>query len=84
MAELFQIGVNTVNHHLKDIYDDGELQREATIRQYRIVRLEGSREVARDIEHYSLPVILAVGYRVHSHRGMQFRQWNTADARRSK
>jgi hypothetical protein len=68
MAELFQIGVNTVNHHLKEIYDDGELQREATIRNYRIVRLEGNREVTREIEHYSLPVILAVGYRVRSHR----------------
>jgi hypothetical protein len=78
MAELFQIGVNTVNHHLKEIYDDGELQREATIRQYRIVRQEGRREVSREIEHYSLPVILAVGYRVRSHRGTQFRQWATA------
>jgi len=78
MAELFQIGVNTVNHHLKDLYGEGELQREATIRNYRIVRLEGSRQVAREIEHYSLPVILAVGYRVRSHRGTQFRQWATA------
>ena len=78
MAELFQIGVNTVNHHLKEIYEDGELQREATIRQYRIVRSEGRREVTREIEHYSLPAILAVGYRVRSHRGTQFRQWATA------
>jgi hypothetical protein len=78
MAELFQIGVNTVNHHLKEIYDQGELPREATIRQYRIVRSEGRREVAREIEHYSLPAILAVGYRVRSHRGTQFRQWATA------
>jgi hypothetical protein len=78
MAALFQIGVNTVNHHLKEIYADGELPREATIRKYRIVRLEGGREVSREIEHYSLPVILAVGYRVRSHRGTQFRQWATA------
>jgi hypothetical protein len=78
IAELFQIGVNTVNHHLKELYDDGEVQRGPTIRYYRIVRLEGSREVAREIEHYSLPVILAVGYRVRSHRGTQFRQWATA------
>lgn len=78
IAELFQIGVNTVNHHLKEIYDDGELQRGATIRQYRIVRLEGSREVARTVEHYDLQAILAVGYRVRSHRGTQFRQWATA------
>jgi hypothetical protein len=78
IAELFQIGVNTVNYHLKEIYDEGELQREATIRQYRIVRLEGAREVSREIEHYSLPAILAVGYRVRSLRGTQFRQWATA------
>lgn len=78
MAELFQIGVNTVNHHLKELFDDGEIQREATIRQYRIVRLEGRREVSREIEHYSLPAILAVGYRVRSARGTQFRQWATA------
>jgi hypothetical protein len=78
IAELFQIGVNTVNHHLKEIYEEGEQPREATIRQYRIVRLEGGREVAREIEHYSLPVILAVGYRVRSQRGTQFRQWATA------
>ncbi len=77
MAELFQIGVNTVNHHLKELYEDGELQREATIRKYRIVRSEGGREVRREIEHYSLPVILALGYRVRSHRGTQFRQWAT-------
>lgn len=78
MAELFAIGVNTVNYHLKAIFAEGELRPEATIRYYRIVRLEGSREVSREIEHYSLPVILAVGYRVRSHRGVQFRQWATA------
>ena len=78
MAELFEIGVNTVNHHLKEIYADGELQEAATIRKYRIVRSEGKRQIAREIEHYSLSVILAVGYRVRSHRGTQFRQWATA------
>ena len=77
MAELFQIGVNTVNHHLKGIYRDGELVPEATIRQYRIVRREGEREVARNVEHYSLEAILAVGYRVRSQRGTLFRQWAT-------
>jgi hypothetical protein len=77
MAELFQIEVNTVNYHLKEIYDDGELHPEATIRNYRIVRAEGRREVTRQIEHYNLQIILAVGYRVRSHRGTQFRQWAT-------
>lgn len=78
MAELFQIGVGTVNHHLKAIYAEGELSPEATIRRHRIVRTEGKREVTREIEHYSLEAILAVGYRVRSHRGTQFRQWATA------
>lgn len=78
MAELFQIGVGTVNHHLKAIFAEGELPPEATIRHYRIVQNEGGREVAREVEHYRLEAILAVGYRVRSHRGTQFRQWATA------
>lgn len=75
IAELFEIGVNTVNYHLKAIFAEGELRPEATIRCYRIVRSEGRREVAREIEHYNLDAILAVGFRVRSHRGTQFRQW---------
>jgi len=78
MAELFQVTVPTVNEHLKGIYAEGELPAEATIRKFRIVRNEGSREVSREIEHYNLDAILAVGYRVRSHRGTQFRQWATA------
>ncbi len=78
IAELFQKDVRTISEHLGNIYDEGELGRDSTIRNFRIVRLEGSREVSREIEHYSLPVILAVGYRVRSHRGIQFRQWATA------
>src|SRR5213075_2837477 len=64
IAELFQITVPTVNEHLKGIFAEGELAREATVRSFRMVRAEGARQVARDIEHYSLPAILAVGYRV--------------------
>jgi hypothetical protein len=78
IAELFQITVPTVNEHLRGIFADREQSPEATIRKFRIVRSEGSREVSREIEHYSLPAILAVGYRVRSHRGTQFRQWATA------
>jgi len=78
LAELFQKDVRTINEHLVNIFEEGELSREATIRDFRIVRLEGTREVARDVEHYSLPAILAVGYRVRSPRGTQFRQWATA------
>ena len=75
IAELFQVTVPTVNEHLKGIFAEGELAPEATIRKFRIVRSEGVREVARELEHYNLPAILAVGYRVRSHRGTQFRQW---------
>ena len=78
IADLFQITVPTVNEHLKGIFAEGELAPEATIRKFRIVRPEGARQVAREIEHYSLPAILAVGYRVRSPRGTQFRQWATA------
>lgn len=78
MAELFDKDVRTINEHVRNIFDEGELAREATIRNFRIVRTEGDREVSREIEHYSLPVILAVGYRVRSPRGTQFRQWATA------
>jgi hypothetical protein len=78
IAELFQRDVRTINEHLVNIYDEEELIREATIRKFRIVRAEGSRQVARELEHYSLPAILAVGYRVKSPRGTQFRQWATA------
>ena len=75
MAGLFQIGVGTVNHHLKAIFAEGELAAGATIRRYRIVQTEGGREIAREVEHYNLDAILAVGFRVRSHRGTQFRQW---------
>ncbi len=75
IAELFEKDVRTINEHLVNIFDEGELRREATIRKFRIVRSEGNREVAREIEHYHLDAILAVGFRVRSHRGTQFRQW---------
>ena len=78
IAELFQKDVRTVNEHLVNIFEEVELSREATVRKFRIVRREGKREVAREVEHYSLEAILSVGYRVRSHRGTQFRQWATA------
>lgn len=78
MAELFQVTVPTVNEHLKGIFAEGELPSGASIRKFRIVRLEGARQVAREIEHYNLEAILAVGYRVRSARGTAFRQWATA------
>jgi len=78
ISELYQKDVRTINEHLVNVFEEGELSREATIRKFRIVRREGVREVGREIEHYSLPAILAVGYRVRSPRGTQFRQWATA------
>lgn len=77
MAELFQKGVPTINEHIKNIYAEGELTEEATIRKNRIVQVEGSREVEREVAFYNLEMIIAVGYRVRSHRGTQFRQWAT-------
>ncbi len=77
IADLFQVSVPTVNEHLSNIYSDQELDPEATIRKFRIVQTEGKREVFRNIDHYNLEAILAVGYRVRSTRGTQFRQWAT-------
>lgn len=78
MAQLFDVDVRTVNEHLKTIFSSGELSPEATIRNFRIVRQEGSRQVARQIQHYNLDAIISVGYRVNSIRATQFRQWATA------
>ena len=78
LAELFQTSVPNINLHLKAIYEEGELTEAATIKSYLIVRTEGARQVSREMLHYCLPAILAIGYRVRSHRGTQFRQWATA------
>ncbi|WP_161878475.1 virulence RhuM family protein [Alkalibacterium sp. MB6] len=78
ISELYQKGVSTINEHIKNIYREEELIESATIRKTRIVQTEGNRKVEREISYYNLEVILAVGYRVRSHRGTQFRQWATA------
>ncbi len=78
IAALFEVEVNTINYHLKEIYKSGELQEAATIRDFRIVQTEGKREVARDVEFYNLDVIISIGYRVNSQRATQFRQWATS------
>jgi hypothetical protein len=78
IAELYQVSVKTVSEHLTNIHAEGELDPRATVREFRTVQTEGSRSVARSIDHYSLDAILAVGYRVRSTRGTQFRQWATA------
>jgi hypothetical protein len=78
MAELFQTTPQNVTLHLKAIFAEGELAEEATCKEYLQVRREGEREVSRNLRHYRLEAILAVGYRVRSRRGTQFRQWATA------
>ena len=78
IAELFAKDVRTISEHLANIFEEGELSRGATVRNFRIVQQEGARQVTREIEHYNLEAILAVGYRVRSHRGTQFRQWASA------
>ena len=77
LAELYQTGVPTISEHLHNIFREAELDPEATVRKFRTVRTEGNRSISRVIDHYSLPVVLAVGYRVRSARGIQFRQWAT-------
>lgn len=77
MAELFAVDVRTVSEHLKNIYESGELAREATVRKFRTVQTEGRREVTRNVDFYNLDAIISVGYRVNSVRATQFRQWAT-------
>lgn len=78
ISQLYQKGVNTINEHIKHIYDEGELDQNATIRNFRIVQNEGNRNVTRNVDYYNLDMILAIGYRVRSHVGNQFRRWASA------
>lgn len=75
MAELFAVSTDNVSLHLKNLYEDGELRREATTEESSVVQIEGTREVQRPLTLYNLDAILAVGYRVRSPRGVQFRRW---------
>jgi hypothetical protein len=81
MAELFQTSRSNINIHLRNLYDEGELQPGPTIKEYLTVQQEGRRRVERKIAYYNLDVIISVGYRVRSHRGTQFRQWATKQIR---
>jgi hypothetical protein len=81
ISELYLKSIKTINEHIKNIYEEGELDPEATIRKFRIVQFEGDRQVERLVDFYNLDMILAVGYRVRSHRGTQFRQWATKQLR---
>ena len=77
MGQLFDVESNTITYHLKEVFDSGELDREATARKFRVVQKEGNRSVNREIEHYNLDAIISVGYSVSSMRATQFRRWAT-------
>ena len=78
MAELFQKTKSTINEHIKNIYSEEELLESATIRKFRMVRFEGGRKIIRSIPHYNLDLIISVGFRVKSQRGIIFRKWATS------
>ena len=75
MAVLYDVDVRTINYHIKKIFEDSELQENSTIRKFRIVQNEGKRQVEREVGHYSLQMIIAVGFKVNSERAVQFRKW---------
>lgn len=75
MAVLYDVSLPTINEHIKKIYADGELTEEATIRKFRIVQEEGTRKVNRELTHYNLQMIIAVGFKVNNQRAVQFRKW---------
>ena len=75
LAVLYEVETNTINYHIKKIFEDSELSEVATIRKFRIVQTEGNRQVSREVEHYNLQMIIAVGFKVNSERAVQFRKW---------
>lgn len=75
MCELYQVAKSSISEHISNIYKDGELEPEATVRKFRTVQLEGTRQVSRELDYYNLDMILAVGYRVRSNVGIHFRRW---------
>lgn len=78
MAELFQKAKSTISEHISNVFSEGELDKNSTVRNFRTVQLEGNRNVERLLDFYNLDVIISVGYRVKSHQGTKFRQWATA------
>ena len=77
MCDLYQTSKSNVSEHIKHIFEEGELAKEATVRKFRTVQTEGSRNVEREVEHYNLDMIIALGYRVRSLIATRFRQWAT-------
>ena len=77
MAELFQRNKSTISRHIKNVFEERELSADSTVAFFATVQTEGKRKVERDIAFYNLDMIISVGYRVHSYRGVQFRMWAT-------
>ena len=77
MAELFQRNKSTISRHIKNVFEEGELSADSTVAFFATVQTEGKRKVEREIAFYNLDMIISVGYRVHSYRGVQFRMWAT-------
>lgn len=77
LADLYQSTPQNITQHIRAIYETGELREEATCKPYLQVREERGRQVSRSLKHYNLDMVLAIGYRVKSHRGTQFRRWAT-------
>jgi hypothetical protein len=77
IIELFNSSKSNISEHITNIFESEELEESSTVRKFRIVQKEGKRHVNRDISHYNLDVIISVGYRVNSKRGVHFRQWAT-------
>ena len=75
MATLYDVGLPTINEHIKKVFEDCELNEVSTIRKFRIVQSEGTRQVSREIAHYNLQMIIAVGFKVNNERAVQFRKW---------
>ncbi len=76
LATLYDVDIRTVNDHIKNIYKDSELQEDTTIRYFQIVQKEGNRDVTRDVLHYNLQMIIAIGFKVNNERAIQFRKWS--------
>jgi hypothetical protein len=75
LSVLYDVSLSAINQHIKKIYEDNELLKEATIKKYLIVQQESNRQVNREIEHYNLQMIIAVGFKVNNERAVQFRKW---------
>ena len=75
LSVLYDVELNTINYHIKKIYNDNELSEDSTIRKFRIVQNEGKRNVSRDVIHYNLQMIIAIGFKVDNEKAIQFRKW---------